>query len=260
MLPRVSVPNTESRTTCFVLHHTHIFSVIFQASKPNPATYILHKIFAISLVSVSVRRRRPVEVLLLFTSLRNSTCSIRMLLRVKSTRRTVCCESLPLSFRDSFDVFDMKTLLHFSVSSTLSALSLQGGFVFWEMLSSGTHRFSQFPWCLLLFCFLFCFFFSPDVLEGTTLMVSRGFDDSQLGASTGRGPAKKGGPKVGIDLFVPIFSVLHRWCLCRCWCPLKSKGFKEHSWYFWRRRWLTASIISQSQCNPVLVVPFTMLL
>lgn len=51
MLPRVSVPNTESRTTCFVLHHTHIFGVIFQASKLNPATYILHKIFAISLVT-----------------------------------------------------------------------------------------------------------------------------------------------------------------------------------------------------------------
>lgn len=68
-----------------------------------------------------------------------------MLLRVKSTRRIVCCESLPLSFRASFDLFDIKSLLHFSVSSTLSALSLQGGFVFWEMLSSGAHRFSQFP-------------------------------------------------------------------------------------------------------------------
>lgn len=181
-----------------------------------------------------------------------------MLLRVKSTRRTVCCESLPRTFWDSFDVFDIKTLLHFSVSSTLSALSLQGGFVFWEMLSSGTHRFSQFPWCLLLFCFLFCFFLSR-----------RPWGYDSHGVSWfwwlpawcfNRGPAKKVGPKEGIDLFVPIVSVLHRWCLCHCWCPLKSKGFKEHTWYYWRRRWLTASIISLSQCNPVLVVPFTMLL
>lgn len=260
MLPRVSVPNTESRTTCFVLHHIHIFAVIFQISKPNPATYILHKIFAISLVSVSVRRRRPVEVLFLFTSLRDSTCSISTVCYcVSRAPDGLFVVNLSHFFLwDSFDVFDIKTLLHFSVSSTLSALSHQGGFVLWEMLSSGTHRFSQFPWCLLLFCFLFCFFLSR-----------RPWGYDSRGVSWfwwlpawcfNRGPTKKGGPKVGIDLFVPIFSVLHRWCLCHCWCPLKSKGFKEHTWYYWRRRWLTASIISLSQCNPVLVVPFTMLL
>lgn len=61
MLPSVSVQNTESNTTCSVLHHTHIFGVFFQVSKLNPAmnkTYILLLIFAISLVSFSVRKRQ----------------------------------------------------------------------------------------------------------------------------------------------------------------------------------------------------------
>lgn len=38
---------------------------------------------------------------------------------------------------------------------------------------------------VLFFVLFFC-----DVLEGTTLVVSRGFDDSQLGASTGGQPKK----------------------------------------------------------------------
>lgn len=45
------------------------------------------------------------------------------------------------------------------------------------------------------------------VLEGTNLMVPCSFDDSQFGASAGASQKRR--PKVAIDLFVSIFSVLH---------------------------------------------------
>lgn len=132
--------------------------------------------------------------------------------------RSVCCESLLLSFRDSFDIFDTKMLFRFSVFSTLS--------VFREVLFFG--EFSQLrhpqvlpvPLMPSLVLFFLLFFPLPTSLRvrlsQCLVVLMTPSMVLQQGASQKR--------ETLIDLFLPIFSVLHCWCLYHCWCPLKSKG------------------------------------
>lgn len=192
----------------------HICGLMFQVGKPKLAMKprYLERVY---MFFVSMKKRQLVQFLLLFTSLWNSTFFIStQCYWVSRAPDSVYWDSFTLSFRDSFDAFLAQFLCLFHTLCSESS----GRFCFLgKMLSSGTHRFTQFSWCPLLFCLVF---FS----RLTSLRVRISWCLVVLMTPSlvlQQGASQKRRPKVAIDLFVPFFSVLHCWSLCHCQCSLK---------------------------------------